>query len=290
MQSPSSLHRRSFLGLFCSLLVCCSCLLRADKPKEDDRPVVDDSKVKVQQAANPLLPTLFVVGDSTAKSNAPMRGWGDELAPFFDLTKINVVNRAIGGRSSRTFIVEGRWDKVLAEMKQGDFVIVQFGHNDVGPLDAKGKFRGSLRSLGEETETVVKADGSNEVVHTYGWYLRKYVNDAKAKGVSVIVASSVPHKDWANDFAEHRKLAAAVAADRGVSFIDVTIITGAAYEKLGAEKVATLFADPRTHTNSAGAQINAESVVAGIKGLDTHPLVGFLSPKGAAVTAFKACK
>ncbi len=287
MNSASFRSGRSLLGLLLGCIFACACLLRADKPKEDDRPVVDDSKAKVQQAANATLPTLFVVGDSTARSNAPMRGWGDELAPFFDTTKVNVLNRAIGGRSSRTYIVEGRWDKVLAEMKAGDFLIVQFGHNDVGALDAKGKFRGSLRGTGEETEDVKKPDGSVETVHTYGWYLRKYVTDAKAKGVTVIVASSVPHKNWVNDFADFRKHAASVAAAHGAAFIDVTAITSATYEKLGAEKVATLFQDERTHTNTAGARINAESVVAGIRGLDTHPLAALLSKLGQAVPAHR---
>src|SRR5687767_12233877 len=74
---------------------------------------------------NPKLPTLFVVGDSTARNNANgAQGWGDPFAGYFDTTRINVANRAMAGRSSRTFITEGRWDKVLGEMKAGDFVLI----------------------------------------------------------------------------------------------------------------------------------------------------------------------
>src|ERR1700722_14131112 len=114
--------------LFTTLLaLALGATLRGD---DDPRPVVDDSKAIVQTAANPNLPTLYVVGDSTARNNEPLRGWGSEIGAFFDPAKINVVNRAIGGRSSRTFMTEGRWDKVLAELKPGDFVLVQFGHND----------------------------------------------------------------------------------------------------------------------------------------------------------------
>jgi len=120
--------------------------------KDDARPVVDDSKTTPAQVRDPKLPTLWIVGDSTLNSNAPLRGWGQDLAQFFDLTKVNVVNRAIGGRSSRTFQYEGRWDKVLSELKKGDFVLLQFGHNDVGKYDdPAAKDRPSLHSEGEET-------------------------------------------------------------------------------------------------------------------------------------------
>src|SRR5690242_14651409 len=79
-------------------------------------------------------PTVWVTGDSTA-SNANRRGWGDPFAEYFDHTKAHVVNRARAGRSSRTFITEGLWEKVHSELKQGDYVLIQFGHNDGGPPD-----------------------------------------------------------------------------------------------------------------------------------------------------------
>src|SRR5256885_17081079 len=81
---------------------------------------------------NPALPTIFVAGDSTAARGRGehQQGWGVPLADYFDPTKVNVANRARGGRSSRTFINEGSWDKLLAEMKPGDLVFVQFSHND----------------------------------------------------------------------------------------------------------------------------------------------------------------
>jgi lysophospholipase L1-like esterase len=102
-------------------------------------------------------PTLYVVGDSTARSDAPLRGWGSEIGAFFDPAKINVVNCAIGGRSTRTFITDGRWDKILAELKPGDFVLVQFGHNDSGDYkDPKAKGRPSIHSEGGETAEALK--------------------------------------------------------------------------------------------------------------------------------------
>ncbi|MFZ6681146.1 rhamnogalacturonan acetylesterase [Undibacterium sp. Tian12W] len=256
----------------------------AQNVKEDDRPVVEESKQIVSQTLDPKLPSFFIVGDSTARSDAPMRGWADEIAPYFDLKKINVINRAIGGRSSRTYIQEGRWDKVLGEMKAGDFLLVQFGHNDVGPVDARGKFRGTLRSTGEDTEIINRPDGSVEIVHSYGWYLKKYIQDARAKGIFIIIATPVPHKDWSNDFAEHRKLASIVANETQVALIDVTAITGKTYDVLGKEKVDTLFSDQRTHTNITGARINAESVIAGIKGLSDNGLNNYLSLKAGLIS------
>src|SRR5436309_609722 len=79
-------------------------------------------------------PTLYIVGDSTVKTGTKgQQGWGDPLVGLFDPAKIKVENRAVGGRSSRTFQTEGRWDKILAVAKRGDFVLVQMGHNDGGP-------------------------------------------------------------------------------------------------------------------------------------------------------------
>src|ERR1039457_481476 len=78
---------------------------------EDERPVVDVSKVAVEKIANGALPTFHIVGDSTvrtARAGAGWWGWGERIKPFFDTNKINVVNHAIGGRSARTFFTEGR--------------------------------------------------------------------------------------------------------------------------------------------------------------------------------------
>ena len=85
-------------------------------PAEDERPVVDDLEEK-KDAPVATLPTLWIAGDSTVKNQGKMRGWGQDIATFLDPTKIHVVNRAIGGRSSRTFFTEGRWDEMLKAMK-----------------------------------------------------------------------------------------------------------------------------------------------------------------------------
>src|SRR5688572_33057298 len=85
------------------------------------------------------VPQLFVAGDSTASAYKPnpknQQGWGAVLQPLFDESKLRVVDAARGGRSSRTFITEGHWDRMLGDVHPGDFVIIQFGHNDSGALN-----------------------------------------------------------------------------------------------------------------------------------------------------------
>jgi lysophospholipase L1-like esterase len=255
--------------------------------RDDSRPVVDDSKETPDKVLNPKLPTLFIVGDSTLKSGAPLRGWGQELAQFFDATKINVVNRAIGGRSSRTFQNEGRWDKVLAELKPGDFVIIQFGHNDVGKYDdPAAKDRPSLHGEGEETVEYTRKDGVKEIIHSFGWYMRKYASDARAKGASVIFCSMVPHKDWDEKGKIIRKESETfvkwtenAAKTNGAAYINLNEIVALEFERLGTEKVETLFGDKRTHSTPAGANLNAQMVIAGIKALKKPNLKKYLSAK-----------
>ncbi len=233
------------------------------------------------------LPTLFLIGDSTVKNGSGkgadgLWGWGDRIAPFFDSSKIRVENRARGGRSSRTYQTEGLWDQVLAEMKPGDFVLMQFGHNDGGPLNT-GRARASLKGTGDETqEVVMEATGKTEVVHTYGWYMRKYIADAKAKGATPIVLSPVPRNMWrdgtviraSNDYG---KWAAEAAKAEGAAFIDLNDLVARRYEEAGPEKVKTYFPGDHTHTNDAGAALNAAAVVEGLKGLKDCSLCRYLS-------------
>lgn len=272
------------------LLAVVFCIPGWGQVKDDARPVAADTK-PAEKAVDQKLPTLFIVGDSTLNSNSPLRGWGQELAQFFDLSKINVVNRAIGGRSSRTFQYEGRWDKVLADLKKGDFVLIQFGHNDVGKYDDPGaKDRPSIHGEGDETLELNRFfDGKKEVIHTFGWYMRKYGNDVKARGATAIFCSMVPHKDWENgkiirkEQATFVRWTANAAKATGAAFIDLNDIIALEFERLGPEKVEPLFGDKRTHSTPAGALLNAEMVVAGIKALGKPKLKKYLSAKGKEI-------
>ena len=249
----------------------------------------------IQRPADPKLPTLFVVGDSTANNSANgARGWGDPFAAFFDPSKLNVLNRARAGRSSRTFLTEGLWDRVLQDLKAGDFVLIQFGHNDGGPLDT-GRARGSLPGLGEETKEVTKPDGSKEVVHTFGWYNRKLVADVRAKGATPVILSLTVRNIWKDGRVERgsgrfREWAEGLARAEGVWFVDVTGIIADSYEALGEEKVKALFGPDHTHTSPAGAEFNAAAVVAGLKSLKGDPFKKYFSARAREVGADKPAK
>src|SRR5258706_614463 len=281
---------KNFISLSVLIILAAVTLISAQTTKDDARPVIDDSKAKTESAINPNLPTLYIVGDSTLNSNAPLRGWGQELDQVFDLTKINVVKRAIGGRSSRTFQCEGRWDRILAELKKGDFVILQFGHNDVGKYDdPAAKDRPSLHGEDDAIAEVTRLDGKKELVHTFGWYMRKYGSDARSKGATMIFCSMVPHKDWENDKIVRKesetfvKWTANAAKATGAAFIDLNEIVALEFERLGPEKVAPLFGDARTHSTPAGALLNAEMVISGIKALKQPNLKRYLSQKSKAI-------
>jgi lysophospholipase L1-like esterase len=231
-------------------------------------------------------PTLYIIGDSTVRnSNKEQWGWGTMITEFFDSNKITISNQAMAGRSTRTFIKEGRWDKVLSTLKKGDYVMMQFGHNEGSKPDTtRGGYRGVLKGTGDDSVQLTWPDGKLETVHSYGWYINKFIKDAKAKGATPIVLSMIPR----NQFTEGKVrrsdkdygLWAKEAADaEGVLFIDLNAITANKYDAWGPEKVATLFGGDHTHTNQEGAKINAASVVEGIKLNPHNPLNNYLIKK-----------
>jgi len=234
---------------------------------------------------NPILPSLFVIGDSTAFSNGEnQRGWGDELGKCFEPQKLNVLNRARPGRSTRSFRNEGLWSRVLAEMKPGDFVLIQFGHNDADKL-AEGRCRGLLPGVGDERQEVAMPDGTCETVRTYGWYLRQFIAETKAKGATPILLSLTVKNLWENgrvqrNQGEYGHWAAQVAQAAGADFIDLAQIIAGRYDALGQEKVRPLFcsASDNVHTSPAGAELNAACVALGLKQVKNSPLTNFLLP------------
>jgi len=240
-------------------------------------------------------PTLYVVGDSTANSPAPIQGWGTPFAAYFDPAKVAVLNKARGGRSSRSYLHEGLWDAVAKELKPGDFVLLQFGHNDGGtPSANRAGDRPSLPGLGEETKDYPNPAGQTETVHTFGFYMRKMVADAKSKGATIIVLSCTVRNLWRDHKADHGPgsfgpWAAEVAKSQGVPFLDLSSIVADQYDKLGQEKVAPFYGPTdTTHSTPAGADFNAASVVSGLKAFKDSPFTALLSDKGRAVAAADA--
>jgi rhamnogalacturonan acetylesterase len=232
-------------------------------------------------------PVVYLIGDSTVKNGSGkgsdgLWGWGDFLPEHFDTTRIKIENRARGGRSSRTYQTEGLWQNVLDKLKPGDYVILQFGHNDGGAINDTTRARGSIKGNGEETQEIDNLlTKKHEVVHSYGWYIRKYITDTKAKGATPIVCSLVARNVWKNGKVDratesYSKWAHEAANAEGAFFIDLNDRVASQYEVLGVDSVKSLFLTDHTHTNQAGAKINAALVARAIKETPNLKLSDFL--------------
>ncbi|MFN8240747.1 MAG: rhamnogalacturonan acetylesterase [Bacteroidales bacterium] len=224
-------------------------------------------------------PVIYIIGDSTVKNGSGkgeggLWGWGDFLYLNFDTTRVTIKNHAIGGRSSRTFITEGRWDRIMSVLKPGDYVIMQFGHNDGGAINHNSRARGTIKGTGDETEEIDNMlTRKHETVHTYGWYMREYINGAKSKGAIPVVCSPIPRNIWkdgrvARASDDYGKWAKESAVTGKAFFIDLNELIAARYEDMGEEKVKTgFFLTDHTHTTREGAILNAAALAEGIKNL-----------------------
>jgi rhamnogalacturonan acetylesterase len=226
----------------------------------------------------PSKPVFYLVGDSTTNNpNPPWCSWGQVIFNYFDTTRISVANRAIAGRSTRQFINEGRWTRIMATLKPGDFVIVEFGHNEGGKPDtSKIGRRAVLKGNGDDS-VVVSYPAGNEVVHSYGWYLRKFAGDAKSKGATVMIASMVAGNSFKDGKvsradATYGGWAKEAARQTGSYFIDANNIIGDKLEKIGPEIVKGFYPYDGVHTNAEGAGINAGAIVTGIRRDTTNTL------------------
>ena len=232
-------------------------------------------------------PTFYIIGDSTVRNGDGTGknnqwGWGNFIADYFDTTRISIRNHAIGGRSSRTFITEGRWDTIMTKLKKGDYVIMQFGHNDGGPLDDTARARGTIRGIGTESKEIYNPIRKmNEVVYTYGYYMRKYIKETKAKGAIPIVCSPIPRNEWKDGKVErspetYSGWARQVAKEEGAFFIDLNDLIASQYELMGADVVKPFFPVDHTHTNKDGAELNAKIVVQQLKKINPGKLKKFM--------------
>jgi len=248
----------------------------------------DGSTLQVKNSVG-VNPTLYIIGDSTVKNgkgkgDGSLWGWGSFLDGLFDTTRITVRNYALGGRSSRTFITEGHWEEIVSRLRPGDYVIMQFGHNDGGPLDDTARARGTIKGIGEDSGNIYNPImKKNETVHTYGWYMRKYVADTKAKGATAIICSPIPRNMFKDgkalrDGNDYGGWAQATALSSGAWFVDLNTIIADQYDRLGPDKVKDFFPGDHTHTNEAGARLNADAVVTGLRQLKDLPLTTYLKP------------
>src|SRR5690606_19989230 len=229
-------------------------------------------------------PTIYLIGDSTVRnSNQEYCGWGSLLGDFLDTAKVAVANHAMAGRSTRTFRKEGRWDRVKENMKSGDYLLIQFGHNEGSKPDTTRQgYRGVLRGIGQDSVVLDWGNGEMETVRTYGENLRRFVREAKQLGAHPILLSMIPRNQWEEQGHVKRAnrdfglWARQIAEEEQVPFIDLNEITAKKYDEIGPEQVKMkYFPGDHTHTNYAGAMENAASVIEGLKNIQ-HPLVKYI--------------
>jgi len=168
--------------------------------------------------------TIYMIGDSTMANKKdpetnPEHGWGQVLPNYFS-SKITIDNRAVNGRSSRSFIGEGRWDSILKTLKKGDYVFIQFGHNDQ-------KFKSPDRYTNPHA--------------TYRHNLIKYVEETRAKGATPVLFSSIVRRNFNEDgvlidtHGEYPLETRLVALEYKVPFVDLQYLTEHLEESYGVE-------------------------------------------------------
>ncbi|MCI7688210.1 MAG: rhamnogalacturonan acetylesterase [Prevotella sp.] len=237
-------------------------------------------------------PVVFITGDSTVKNKDSdkdgMWGWGSQAYTVFDQNKVTCVNVAKAGRSTRSYVREGRWEQVYNTLQPGDFVLLQFGHNDICPI-ADAKERGVIPGTADTCHVYkMEKDGRYEVVYSFGWYLRKMIDDCREKGATPILVSLTPRNEWPHGKVERRndsygKWYREVVEQTGVDFLDVHNISADFLDRKFASKseekskkaASRYFNNDHTHTSLAGARMNAQSVAKGLRDINS-PLAAYL--------------
>ncbi len=212
--------------------------------------------------------TVYLIGDSTIsikeKKAYPETGWGMPFVHFFDSTVV-VENHAKNGRSTRTFISENRWQPIQVKLKKGDYVFIQFGHND----ESK-----------EKTDRYTTPE-------QYTANLERFISETKAKGAMPILLTPVSRRKFVNGLAqethvEYSALVRKVANDKKVAFIDLDKLSLKLYQKMGEDKSKLLFLQleagehpnyplgkvDNTHFNELGARLIAQLVLSEVKKLN----------------------
>ncbi|KAF8339063.1 SGNH hydrolase-type esterase domain-containing protein [Cantharellus anzutake] len=208
-------------------------------------------------------PTLYLIGDSTIAphdASEGIQGWGVEVTPFFQ--GINIVNKAASGRSARSYIREGKWADVQSSLISGDYVLIQFGHNDGGnPLKSdRAPVYGTNDSV---TQNVTLSDGTTEIVHTFTYYLYYHLT----MQCYTIIASQTPDNPYDNSttiaYNPPRFVAYAkeVASLKDIPYVDHFSAVIWIFAKLGETTVDEFYPRDHTHTNMAGAQQVARAFI-----------------------------
>lgn len=209
-------------------------------------------------------PMVILAGDSTTKTGngtgqGNQWGWGSYFADYLT-DGVTVENDGSGGRSSRTYY-NTVWTEIRNGIQKGDFVFINFGHNDPYPLGT-GRARGTLNGTGEEMQTVtMERNGGPEDVYTYGHYIRMMVRQAKMRGAHVIVMSPSSKNTWEGEnkvarFTDtYTAWSRQVAEEEGVEFIDLNELTSKAMEEIGRTVATREYFAGGVHTTEKGARM-----------------------------------
>lgn len=226
-----------------------------------------------QVAAMPALaaradPTVYFCGDSTMaqSSDSSIDGWAQYIS---DLLTVPTVNKAIGGRSARSYWNEGRFEEVAGLAQEGDIVVIEFGHNDGGSPESGDNGRSDCPGSGEET---CISDDTGEVVYTFVYYVVQASKMMREKGATVILSSQTPNNQWESGsfvgdpsrFVEYQQIATSSLADDGVTFVDHFQAVSNMYLQLGNDAVNALYPNDHTHTSPEGAELSAKAFVQAI--------------------------
>ena len=251
-------------------------------------------------------PFVFFTGDSTVKNadddDDGMWGWAALATEVFDESKITPINAARAGRSTRSFIREGLWDMVYHSLRPGDYVLIEFGHNDICPI-TDAKERGVIAAAYDTCHVYkMEKDGRYEVVYSFGWYLKKMIDDTREKGATPILVSLTPRNEWPGGRVERRndtygRWYREVVDATGVDFLDLHNLSADVLDREFAVKrlpknkekatarIARIkercgnryFKKDHTHASKAGARLNAQSVARGLREMKS-PLAAYLLP------------
>ena len=219
---------------------------------------------------------VHTLGDSLGEekpATSIQQGWPTFLSGYFTAESgLTVINPAKSGTSAMTFY-NGYWkNKAELNVQPGDYVLLQFGHNDIGPIDTQ-RMRGVIPGTSDSTHVYKMEDsGRYELVYTFGWYLRKFIQDVREKGATPIIVSLTPRNRWKDGKIERRndtygKWYREVAEQTNTEFVDVHNITADYLDKKcgSKEKADKYYKRDHTHTSLTGAKTNAKSMAKGLK-------------------------
>ncbi|KAJ4342789.1 hypothetical protein N0V95_006883 [Ascochyta clinopodiicola] len=204
----------------------------------------------------------------TQTANLSGAGWGQYLSKYVTAT---VVNKAIAGRSARSYSNEGRFNDLARIVEAGDIVVIEFGHNDGGSsTSAADNARSDCPGTGEET---CKSGKTGETVYTYGHYIKAAARTFTAKGAKVVISSQTPNNLWEgghysaapSKFVQYAATASKDLGTGSTSFVDHFQAVANMYKKLGSSATNALYPSDHTHTSPKGADLSAQAFAQAIK-------------------------